>query len=275
VGPGADRHFHPGWPHGRGWYDGPDWHSHGGHGGHGWHGHGGPGWHGAGWDGGPSWWDWWPLLPTMALAVLVLVGMVLLSQRGAALLNRTPLLSGPGPFAPDPASHRLARWEQAVQRYRSTAQAYAEFECDLRAVLRLPALADVTHPATARFVDAFAEATALCTDRFPGPEYAQRFGTAAEHAERAWAAAVDAAERVRDARFAPGERRLVEQVSTLLELAMASPYEAERRGAYRRVVRKLAELERSTGWRLPRPAAAELAHRARPQLVSAVVSRAG
>jgi hypothetical protein len=255
MGPGGHGHDHP-WGHRPDWPGEAGWHGPGGH--HGWQRFGGPGWD------GPGWWDWWPLLPTLALAVLVLTGVVLLSQRGAVLLNRVPLLTGPS-SGPDPAD----RWAQAVRRYRATAQTYAEFECDLRSVLRLPALADVGQPATARFVDAFAEATALGTDRFPGAEYAQRFAAAVERAERAWTAAVDAAERVRDARFTPGERRLVEQVNTLLELALASPYEAERRGAYQRAIRKLAELERRTGWRLPRPAAAELAHQARPELAPA------
>ena len=264
MGPGADGHPHPGGP---GWH-GPGWHGdparHGDppwHGGHGWSGR-------PGWDGDLPWWDWWPLLPTLAFALLVLSGVVLLSRRGAVLFNRVPLLGLATP-APDPSSWWRARWVEAVHRHRATARAYAEYECDVRAVLSRPALADVTQPATARFVDAFAEAVALCTDRFPGPEYAQRFIAAAEHAERAWAAAVDAADRTRDARFAPGERRLVEQVTMLLELALSSPYEAERRAAYQRATRKLAQLERRTGWRLPRPAAAELEHRARPQLAAA------
>ncbi len=239
------------------------------HGGHGW----GPGRagtdRGSGWD-GPPWWDWWPLLPTALLAVLVLTGMALLSQRGAAVLNRTPLLSEPAGFPAEPASWWPGRWQLAVTPLpRRPAGAYGEFECDLQAVLRLPALADVSEPSTARFVDAFAEAIALDTEGYPGPEYAQRFLAAVERAERAWAAAVDAAERIRDARFAPGERRLVGQVSTLLELALSSPYEAERRGAYQRAVRRLAELERRSGWRLPRPAAGALEHRARPELASA------
>jgi hypothetical protein len=255
MGPGADRHEHLGGS-GHGRHGDADW--------HGWH--GGPGW-GRHWDGGP-WWDWWPLLPTLVFAVLILSGMVLLSRRGALLLNRVPLLGGPAP-AHDPDGWWRARWDDAVRRHRQTAQAYAEYECDVRAVLRLPALADVTQPATARFVDAFSEAVALCTDRFPGREYAERFVAAAERAERSWGAAVDAAERMRDARFAPGERRLVEQVTTLLELALASPYEAERRSAYQRALRRLADLERRSGWRLPRPAAAQLEHRARPQLAAA------
>ena len=56
------------------------------------------------------------------------------------------------------------RWDAAVARYAETARAYAAFECDPAAVLHRPALADVGEPATARFVDAFAEATALLTD---------------------------------------------------------------------------------------------------------------
>ena len=76
MGPGAHGHDHPGGP---GWHGDPAW-----HGGPGWHGgHGWPG--GPGFDGIPGWWEWWPLLPTLALAALVMTGVVLLSQRGAAL----------------------------------------------------------------------------------------------------------------------------------------------------------------------------------------------
>jgi hypothetical protein len=266
MGPDVDRHPHPGgpgWPDGSG---GPGW-----HGGPGWpdgpRWHGGPGWDGSRWDGGP-WWDWWPLLPTLMFALLVLTGMVLLSRRGAAILNRTPLLGGTTVGA-DPVAWWRARWMEAGYRYRATAQAYAEFECDVREVLRLPALADVTQPATARFVDAFAEAGALCTERFPGAEFAQRFISAVEHAERSWGAAVDAAERMRAARFGPGERRLIEQVTALLDLALSSPHAAERRTAYQRAVSRLTELERRTGWQLPRPAVAALEHRARAALCTA------
>ena len=75
MGPGAHGHGHPGAP---GWHGDPAW-----QGDPGWHGHHGwPG--GPGFDGIPGWWDWWPLLPTLALAALVMTGIVLLSQRGAA-----------------------------------------------------------------------------------------------------------------------------------------------------------------------------------------------
>ncbi len=206
-------------------------------------------------------WDGW---------VLMLPGVFV-----AAVLATALALNGPGEalylwvrarLAPDPWR---GRWDEAVTRHRSTAQAFTEFECDLDALLRLPALADVAQPATARFVDAFAEANALRTDGFPGPGYARRFVEAVEHAEQAWAAAVEAAERKRDCRFDPAERRLLARVRTLLEVAASSTYESERRTAYQQAQRRLAELERRSGWRLPRPAATALEHRARPMLAAA------
>jgi hypothetical protein len=161
------------------------------------------------------------------------------------------------------------RWDAAVARHAETARAYAAFECDPEAVLHRPALADVTEPATGRFVDAFAEATALSTDAYPGPQSGERFVQAAEAAARAWQAAVDAADRVRTARFAPGERALLEQTLALLTLARSSPHEAERRSAYERARRRLRDLERRTGWALPRPAGELIASRARGALRAA------
>ena len=206
-------------------------------------------------------WDGW---------VLMLPGVFV-----AAVLATALALNGPGEalwiwlraqLAPDPWRER---WDDAVERQRATAQAYAEFECDLQALLRLPALADVEQPATARFVDAFAEANALRTEQFPGPGYTQRFAGAVERAEQAWRAAVEAAEHKRDARFAPSERRLIAKVQTLLEVAASSRYESERRTAYQQAQRRLAELARRTGWRLPRRAAEELDYRARGMLEAA------
>ncbi len=214
--------------------------------------------------GGGILWDGW---------VLMLPGVFV-----AAVLATALALNGPGEalwiwvraqLAPDPWR---ARWDDAVERHRATAQAFGEFECDVLALLRLPALADVEQPATARFVDAFAEANALRTEQFPGTEYAQRFVGAVEHAEQAWAAAVEAAERKRDTGFDPGERRLIAQVETLLGVAASSRYESERRAAYQQAQRRLAELERRTGWRLPRRAATALEYRARRMLSAPTIT---
>ncbi len=206
-------------------------------------------------------WDGWVLMLPGVFAALVLATALALNGPGEALWAwvRAQLASDPW----------RARWDDAVQRHHATALAFGEFECDLRELLRLPALADVEQPATARFVDAFAEANALRTEQFPGREYAQRFVGAVERAEQGWAAAVEAAERKRDARFVPGERRLIAQVESLLEVAASSHYESERRAAYQQARRRLAELERRTGWRLPRPAAAALELRARGVLLAA------
>jgi hypothetical protein len=210
---------------------------------------------------GPILWDGW---------VLMLPGVFV-----AAVLATALALNGPGEalyvwvraqLAPDPWR---ARWDDAVARHGATAQAFADYECDLDAVLRLPALADVEQPATGRFVDAFAEANALRTDGFPGPDYARRFVEAVEHAEQAWSAALEAAQRKRDSRFDPAQRRLLAQVRTLLGVAASSTFESERRAAYQQAQRRLAELERRSGWRIPRAAAVALEHRARGMLAAA------
>jgi hypothetical protein len=233
---------------------GPDFDGHGFHGPHG--GFGGPDGFG-GFDGFAGL-PWMPLVPFLLALVIVLATMWLVRSEPSLLpWTRT---------APDPVR---ARWDDAVERHHATMRAYAAFECDIAEVLRLPGLADVTQPATGRFIDAFAEAGALRTDAFPGPEFAPRFIVAAEHAHRAWTAAVEAAQRTRDARFDPRERALLDQVRTLLDVIGSSAFEAERRTAFRQARRRLAELERRTGWRLPHPAATELEHRARAELAAA------
>ncbi len=95
-------------------------------------------------------------------------------------------------LAPDPWR---ARWENAVARHRAVAADFAASECDPRSILERPALSDVRQPATARFVEAFAEARALLTERYPAQDLARRFGAAVEREEQAWAAAVDAAQQ--------------------------------------------------------------------------------
>ena len=232
----------------------------------GWRGHGHQHWgHGPGMHhhGPPPWFDGAEVfLPLLSALFPLLLLMWVLSRwfvlDALAARGRNALEARRDTVRP--------RWDAAVARYAQTAQAYAAFECDPAAVLHRPALADVGEAATARFVDAFAEATALLTDAYPGPQAGERFVAAAERADRAWTAAVDAADRVRAARFAPGERALLEQTLSLLALARSSPHEAERRGAYERARRRLADLERRTGWALPRPAGELLAARARGML---------
>ena len=223
----------------------------------------GPGMHHQGphyWMHGPdAAWSMLPALFPLLVVLWVIYRWYALDTIAAAHSRR--LAGRPDPVRP--------RWDAAVTRHAETARAYAAFECDPAAVLARPALADVGEPATARFVDAFAEATALTTDAYPGPEMGERFVAAAERADRAWHAAVEAADRVRAARFAPGERAVLAQVVALLDLARSSPHEAERRSAYDRARRRLAELERTTGWALPRPAGELIAARARGVLRAA------
>jgi hypothetical protein len=212
--------------------------------------------HGPDWDGfGLSW--LWPIVPMLFL-VLSLLTVWALRDIGVAYLaegRRTRLATG-----------SRARWRAASARHRDIAAAFAAYECDPQAVLHRPALADVRQPATARFVEAFAEACALATDRYPGRAMGDAFGMAVDRASHAWTAAGEAAERMRAVHFAPGERTLLEQTAALLTLARRTPHEGERLAAYGRAAEHLAELKRRCGWVLPQQAAAVLSSESRRAL---------
>ena len=100
------------------------------------------------------------------------------------------------PLRPD--QHRLPSvdWRAIRARFAQLRTEYAQFECDPLAVLRLPALTDVTVASTGRFVDAFAQAQALDTDTEPLGAHCARFASAVDQAWRCWRAARDAAERM-------------------------------------------------------------------------------
>jgi hypothetical protein len=134
---------------------------------------------------GPGWFfPWFGVLPLLVSLLFVLW----ISGYGAVLVAWLSSVLAPDPWR--------ERWADAVARHRAVASAFVASECDPRSVLDRPALVDVKQPATAHFVDAFADARALLTDRYPAPELARRFDDAVEREERAWLAAVDAAERI-------------------------------------------------------------------------------
>jgi hypothetical protein len=204
--------------------------------------------------------DLWWLFPVLATALLLVLIAALWLARDTDFAElvaalRTRLARG---------SRR--RWRAAVARHHRTAAAFAAYECSPEAVLRHPVLADVRQPATARFVEAFAEACALVTDSYPGHDMADAFADAAERSARAWAAATEAAGRFGAVKFAPGERELLDQAAALLVLARRTTHDGERAAAYGSAAKRLAELERRSGWALPEPAAAALRRDARGAL---------
>jgi hypothetical protein len=200
----------------------------------------------------------WVLL-FMAAPFLVVGGVVAAvtrSQRRARL--RRGGAAGTAPLPPRPVAQARPDlvWAHARRRFDALRSAYAAYECDAMAVLRLPALADVTVPSTARFVDAFAEAQALDTDAFPGGNHAPAFVAAVDRAERAWRAAREAAERIRLSNLTPAERSTVERVIKLLTTARDSDSDAERIAAYTRARTELAKLDRAGVIHVPLPATA-------------------
>jgi hypothetical protein len=228
-----------------------------------------------------------PLLVLLFAALLVAVGVVavilvtlvplMLAGVGAVTVVRHlhrrrvgrgqhPAMAPSRPAASVPGPPPVPDWRATRARFAQLRSEYGQFECDPLAVLRLPALTDVTVPSTGRFVDAFAEAQALDTDTEPPAAHCARYATAVEKAWRGWHAARDAAERIRLAGIPAPERATVQRAIKLLTMARDSDHDAERIAAYGKARAELAKLDRSGTLRLPPAAAAALDAAARSQL---------
>ena len=231
-----------------------------------------------------------PLLVLLCTALLAGAGLVTVTLLTMLLALGPLMLVGAGAFTVARHMHRRRRqmsraqppavsasagtfdapavpdWRATRARFAQLRSEYGQFECDPLAVLRLPALTDVTVPSTSRFVDAFAEAQALDTDTEPPSEHGARFATAVDRAWRAWRAARDAAERIRLAGIPTQEHATVQRAIKLLTMARDSDHDAERIAAYAKARAELAKLDRRGTLRLPPAAAAALDAAARGQL---------
>jgi hypothetical protein len=206
------------------------------------------------------------LIAVAAAPALFVTGTAIAIARRAR--RRRGMAAGTAPIPARPAAppRPEAVWTRARERFTALRAEYAAFECDPMEVLRRPALADVSVGSTARFVDAFAEAQALETDSFPPAAHATSFVSAVDRAERAWRAAVDAAERIRLSGLSPAERGAVERVIKLLTTARDSDSDPERLAAYARARSELAKLDRAGVIHMPRTAQAALDEAGRGQL---------
>jgi hypothetical protein len=211
------------------------------------------------------------ILTGVVIALPLLVpGMVAVAavrhRRRAALRRGGSAGTAPLPARPAAPPRPEVEWHRARERFVALRAEYAAFECDPMQVLHRPALSDVSVGSTARFVDAFAEAQALETDSFPPREHAANFGSAVDRAERAWRAAVEAADRIRLSGLSPAERGTVERVIKLLTTARDSDSDPERLAAYARARTELAKLDHAGVIHLPRTAQAALDEAARGEL---------
>lgn len=157
----------------------------------------------------------------------------------------------------------LARAHDAVQRRFATLRAeYAAYESDAIQVLRLPALADVSVPSTARFIDDLA--AALVLDDKPPKSSADlaRFRSTVARACRSWGAAREAARRIRDTTLAPREHAAIRRILKLLDHAANNDNGAERRLAYTRAHDQLTALTRDGSLSVPAAAMTTLSARA-------------
>lgn len=213
----------------------------------------------------------------LTIGPLLLTGAAAVAVVSARRRHRRPVVTrGPvpgtrpvtpaGPAAPVGPAAPMPDWAGARARFDRLRSAYGQFECDPLAVLRLPALTDVTVPSTGRFVEAFAEAQALDTDVEPPPAHRDHYIAAVDAAWRCWRAALDAAQRIRLAGIPAEEHAIVHRAIKLLTVARDSDHHAERIAAYSKARAELAKLERSGTLRLPPAAAAALDTAARAEL---------
>ncbi|MGH3805630.1 MAG: hypothetical protein ACRDRU_03105 [Pseudonocardiaceae bacterium] len=235
-----------------------------------------------------------PLLVLLCAALLATVGLTAVALVTMLVVLGVPVLFGVGAVVvtrhlyrrhrratgwrqPPPVARiqPVADWSATRARFAQLTSEYGQFECDPLAVLRLPALTDVTVASTSRFVDTFAEAQALDTDTKPPAAHQARFATAVDQAWRAWRAARDAAERIRLAGIPEPERATVQRAIKLLTVAQNSSHDAERIAAYAKARTELAKLENNGTLRLPPPATAALNAAARIQLPAGYPSRHG
>lgn len=202
----------------------------------------------------------------IAVPVLITRGAIRARGRQRRLLAAAAHPVPPHVLARRPQLDPLAAWRHARSRFVAVRSEYAAYECDALAVLRLPALADVTVPSTARFIEAFAEAQALDTDSPQPSPHRERYVAAVERACQAWAAAREAAERIRLSHLPEEERATVERVVRLLTKARDTDSDAERLVAYGKARSDLAKLERTGRLRIPKAAQAQLDNAYRGQL---------
>jgi hypothetical protein len=129
----------------------------------------------------------------VAAAIAAVVATTLALRRGITRV-RTVVHGHPQGRVGRMAEYESARWHLARRRFADLQAQYAAFEADRAAVAARPALADVTVPATARFVQALSDAEFLATDTEPaGPRRAE-FAAAVDRAVEAW----ESAQRVAD-----------------------------------------------------------------------------
>ncbi|MFC5140366.1 hypothetical protein ACFPK1_19160 [Actinomycetospora rhizophila] len=135
----------------------------------------------------------------VAAVIAAVVATVIAVRRGVTRV-RTVVHGHPQGRVGRLAEHDAARWHLARDRFASLQAEYAAFEADRHAVAARPALADVTVPATARFVQAMGDAEFLATDQEPaGPRRAE-FAAAVDRAASAWEDAQRVAEGLAQAR---------------------------------------------------------------------------
>lgn len=139
----------------------------------------------------------------VAAAIAAIVATVMAARRGVRAV-RSVVSGHPDGRVGRMAAFHAARWSVARERFTTLQREYAAYEADPTLVAARPALTDVSVPATARFVQAFADAEYLATDTEPTGQRREEFAAAVDRAVAAWADAQRVADGLAAARPAAG-----------------------------------------------------------------------
>ena len=110
----------------------------------------------------------------LVLAAIAAITATVLAVRRGVTRVRTVVHGHPQGRVGRMAEHDAARWHLARRRFGELQAEYAAFEASRAAVAARPALADVTVPATARFVQALGDAEFLATETEPAAAPSRR-----------------------------------------------------------------------------------------------------
>ncbi|MCH5642676.1 MULTISPECIES: hypothetical protein [unclassified Gordonia (in: high G+C Gram-positive bacteria)] len=167
----------------------------------------------------------------------------------------------PGPRIADAGTDEAAErlWEEATRRHDKVLSDYAAYELDPAALLRYPAITDVTVETTQNFHLALDDATALRTDRYPGSRSrADAYQQSVAALRRAWIACEAYGKKVGSGYLEPGDQEDLDTALKLYRHAASSTTPAEQATYYGRVRDIVTSMADRGGLRPPEAAVEEL-----------------
>lgn len=147
--------------------------------------------------------------------------------------------------APSSAEPEHLLWRRATERHDAVLLAYSPYEVDPSLLMEYPAMTDVTVPATATFIEALSDASALRSEQAPPASLSRAYRDAVSALEVAWSSAERHARNVGLSLLQPEDQKRLRQARKLLAHAESSTTDAERATYFQQVKTLMDDLARS------------------------------